>query len=397
MPADPSLGKTVVLIVAAGRGQRAGGTVPKQYRSLSGIPILRRAVLPFLDQPRIGIVRVVIAPEHRALYDSIIGDLPLGLAIDGGAERQESVRRGLEALATDAPGRVLIHDAARPLLPPEVIDRVLDALDTAPAALPVLPVVDTLKRGGKDGATTTVDRSDLWRAQTPQGFHFAPLLDAHRRAADEGVTVTDDTALMENDGHRVARVMGSERAMKITTAEDHSRAEALLAATLETRVGTGFDVHRLGDGTSVTLGGVTIPHSGALIGHSDADVALHALTDAILGALADGDIGTHFPPSDPQWKSASSDRFLADAIRRVVDRGGMVRHLDLTLICERPKVGPYREVMRARIAEICELPMERVSVKATTTERLGFTGRGEGIAAQAVATLALPREDEKSE
>ncbi|NQW11650.1 MAG: bifunctional 2-C-methyl-D-erythritol 4-phosphate cytidylyltransferase/2-C-methyl-D-erythritol 2,4-cyclodiphosphate synthase [Alphaproteobacteria bacterium] len=394
-----SAGKTVALIVAAGRGERAGGGMPKQYRPLAGVPMLRRAVRTFLGHPRIDAVRVVIAPEHHALYHAALDDLAsgsqsLGPAIDGGAERQESVRRGLEALADDPPSRVLIHDAARPLLPAAVIDRVLDALQVAAAALPVLPVVDTLKRATDTAAMTTVDRGNLWRAQTPQGFHFAPLLAAHRRAAAEGVEVTDDTALMERSGAVVARVAGSENAMKITTTEDHHRAEALLNASLEVRVGTGFDVHRLGPGSSVILAGVVIPHDGSLIGHSDADVALHALVDAILGALADGDIGAHFPPSDPQWRGAASDRFLADAVRRVAARGGVIRHLDLTLLCERPRIGPHRDAMRARIAAICGVPVSRVSVKATTTERLGFIGRGEGIAAQAVATLALPPEDE---
>jgi len=389
---------TIALIVAAGKGTRAGAGLPKQYRSLAGIPVLRRAVAAFAGHPRIDAVHVMIAEQHRALYEEAVAGLPVAAPVIGGKERQASVLNGLESLAGRAPDRVLVHDAARPLVPAAVIERVADALDTHPAALPVLAVADTLKRGDAGLAAGTVARDGLWRAQTPQGMRFAEILDAHRRAAREGVTVTDDAALMEWAGHPVALVAGSEDAMKITTAEDFAQAERLVAGTLETRVGTGFDVHRLGDKSpggvdGVALGGIVIPHDRALLGHSDADVALHALTDALLGALGDGDIGAHFPPSDPQWKGAASDRFLADACRRVREAGGRIRHLDLTVICERPKVGPHREAMRARIAEICGLSVARVSVKATTTERLGFPGRGEGIAAQAAATIALPAPD----
>lgn len=389
---------TVALIVAAGRGERAGGGLPKQYRSLAGIPVLRRAIGVFLQHPRVDAVRVMIAEEHRALYESATAGLDLGPTVIGGAERQASVLNGLESLADAAPDRVLIHDAARPMVPPVVIDRVLDALDDTPAALPVLAVADTLRRGADGVAAGTVSRDGLWRAQTPQGMLYPAILDAHRRAAAEDVTVTDDAALMEWAGHPVALVAGAEEAMKITTAEDFAMAERLIAGAMETRVGTGFDVHRLGEKTAggvdgVALGGIVIPHERALLGHSDADVGLHALTDALLGALGDGDIGAHFPPSDPQWKGAASDRFLADACRRVRDAGGTIRHLDLTVICERPKVGPHREAMRARIADICGVSVHRVSVKATTTERLGFPGRGEGIAAQAAATIALPARD----
>lgn len=390
---------TLALIVAAGRGERAGGGVPKQYRSLAGVPVLRRAVETFLRHPHVDGVRVMIAADHRALYDDATDGLALPDPVIGGDERQASVRNGLESLNGDAPERVLIHDAARPLVPPTVIDRVLDALDRAPAALPVLPVADTLKRGADGLVAGTVDRDGLWRAQTPQGMRYPDILEAHRRAAAEGMAVTDDVALMEWAGHPVALVAGAEDAMKITTAEDFAMAERLLAGTMETRVGTGFDVHRLGEKVAggvdgVALGGIVIPHDRALLGHSDADVGLHALTDALLGALGDGDIGAHFPPSDPQWKGAASDRFLADACRRVRDAGGAIRHLDLTVICERPKVGPHRDAMRARIAEICGLTTARVSVKATTTERLGFPGRGEGIAAQAAATIVLPAPEE---
>ncbi|GHD47449.1 bifunctional enzyme IspD/IspF [Thalassobaculum fulvum] len=381
--------KTIALIVAAGRGERAGGGLPKQYRPLAGVPVLRRSLQPFLAHPRIDAVRVVIADGHQDAYAAATAGLALLAPVTGGAERQDSVRRGLESLAGEAADAVLIHDAARPFVPAAMIDRVLDALADAPAALPVLPVVDTLKRGADGAVAETVPRDGLWRAQTPQGFRYAEILAAHRAAA-ASPPATDDAALAERAGLRVALVEGSEEAGKLTTAEDLARAEARLAAALETRVGTGFDVHRIGPGDAMMLGGVTVPADGGLVGHSDADVALHALTDAILGALADGDIGAHFPPSDPQWRGSASDRFLADAVRRVRERGGRIRHLDLTIVCERPKIGPHREAIRGRIAAICGVPVGRVSVKATTTERLGFTGRQEGVAAQAAATLALP-------
>lgn len=390
----------VVLIVAAGKGARAGGGLPKQYRSVAGLPILRRSVALFLAHPRVDQVRVVISEDHRAHYEAALSGIEcgrLGPPILGGLERQDSVRLGLEVLdqeaettGTASPDLVLIHDAARPFLPSEMVDRVLDALSTGPAALPVLPVIDTLKRGSDGTSSETVPRAGLMRAQTPQGFRFKGILDAHRSAAKHAHTVTDDAEIAERAGLPVTLVAGSEDAMKITTEEDFDRAERLFARPLETRVGTGFDVHRLGPGSGVILGGLTIPHDQALQGHSDADVALHAITDAILGAIGDGDIGAHFPPTDPKWKGASSDRFLADAVRRVGERGGVIRHLDLTILCERPKIGPHREALRASIAEICGVTVDRVSVKATTTERLGFTGRGEGIAAQAAATVALP-------
>jgi len=388
--------KTIALIVAAGRGERAGGGLPKQYRPLAGVPVLRRSLQPFLDHPRIDAVRVVIADGHQDAYAAAAAGLALLAPVAGGAERQDSVRRGLESLAGEAPDAVLIHDAARPFVPAAMIDRVLEALADAPAALPVLPVVDTLKRGADGAVAETVPRDGLWRAQTPQGFRYAEILAAHRVAAD-APPATDDAALAERAGLRVTLVEGSEEAAKLTTADDLARAEAQLATAYETRVGTGFDVHRIGPGDAMMLGGVAVPADGGLVGHSDADVALHALTDAILGALADGDIGAHFPPSDPQWRGAASDRFLSDAVRRVRERGGRIRHLDLTIICERPKIGPHREAIRARIAAICELPVGRVSVKATTTERLGFTGRQEGVAAQAAATLALPASETPNE
>ncbi len=382
--------KTCVLIVAAGRGERAGAGLPKQYRQLAGTPVLRRSVQAFIAHPAIAAVQVVIAAGDQERYDRAVGDLDLPPPIIGGAERQVSVRLGLEGLETQAPDCVLIHDAARPVVPPALIDRVVAALEEAPAALPVLPVVDTVRRGEAGLSLGTVPRVNLYRAQTPQGMRFSEILAAHRAAEEQDITVTDDAALMEWAGHPVRLVDGAEETMKITTTEDFRRAEADLRQALEIRVGTGFDVHRFGPGDGVTLGGVSIPHDQALTGHSDADVALHALTDAVLGAIGDGDIGSHFPPTDPQWRGAASDQFLSHAVDRVTDLGGEIRHLDLTLICERPKVGPVRDAIRERIAEICALPVARVSVKATTTERLGFTGRREGIAAQAAATVALP-------
>lgn len=393
--------QTLALIVAAGRGLRAGGALPKQYRSVAGVPMVRRTVERFLAHPRIDAVLVVIGDGQRALYEdamSGLSDARLLAPVTGGDERQASVLAGLSSVEPDGDDvaryrHVLIQDAARPFVPAEMIDRVLDGLETSEAVLPVLPVVDTLKRVGDGTVETTVDRAALVRAQTPQGFAYAAIVEAHRAARDSGRAVTDDAEIAEVAGLAVRVVQGSEDAMKITTEQDFTQAETRFAAPMETRVGTGFDVHRLGPGDGVILGGVTIPHDRALQGHSDADVALHALTDAVLGAIGDGDIGAHFPPSDAKWKGASSDRFMIDAIRRVTERGGRISHLDLTVLCERPKIGPHRDALRASIAGICGIDIGRVSVKATTTERLGFAGREEGIAAQAVATVLLPASD----
>lgn len=376
------------LVVAAGQGERAGGAVPKQYRRIAGEALVARAARALLDHPGIEAVAVVIAPGHEELYKAACGHLALLDPVIGGAERQDSVRLGLEALASRGPETVLIHDAARPFLSAGVIDGLLDALAHSSGALPVLAVVDTLKRGADDKIETTVDRAGLFRAQTPQAFRFAPILEAHRRYAGE--TLTDDAAIAEKAGLSVAAVAGDEALFKVTEPADFERAARHLALAYETRVGTGYDVHRLGEGKSVTLCGITIPHDQGLLGHSDADVALHALTDALLGAIADGDIGRHFPPSDPIWRGAASDQFLAHAADLLRARGGEIVNVDVTVICERPKIGPHRDTMRARIAEILVLPVARVSVKATTTERLGFTGRGEGIAAQAGAAVRLP-------
>ena len=382
----------IALIVAAGRGNRFGGEMPKQYLPLAGKPVLRHSVERFLAHPGVDAVRVVIHAADRDLYDAAVAGLDLLEPVGGGDERQDSVRLGLESLAEMEPDKVLIHDAARPFADDGLIARIVAALDGQAGAIPAVPVHDTLKRGADGLIAGTVDRSGLWRAQTPQGFRFAEILNAHHRFAGE--TLTDDAALAERAGFAVALVDGSEDNVKVTTPDDMIRAEAHLGAA-EYRTGTGFDVHRFGPGDQVTLCGVSVPHEATLSGHSDADVGLHALTDALFGAIGDGDIGSHFPPSDAQWRGADSALFLEAAGSRVAARGGTIVNVDVTLICERPKVGPHREAMRERIAEILSIAVERVSVKGTTTERLGFTGRGEGIAAQAAATVRLPAPEGK--
>jgi 2-C-methyl-D-erythritol 4-phosphate cytidylyltransferase/2-C-methyl-D-erythritol 2,4-cyclodiphosphate synthase len=384
----------IALIVAAGRGHRFGGEVPKQYLRLGGAAVLRHCQETFLAHPRVGKAQVVIHPDDRALYDTAVEGLGLPPPVHGGATRQDSVRLGLESLEKRAPDLVLIHDAARPFVDAGIVDRTLDALGDAPGAIAAVKVADTIKRAGKDDTVAgTVDRAALWRAQTPQGFRFREILTAHRAAAGKG-ELTDDAAVAERAGLSVALVPGSEDNFKVTTMDDLKRAERMLAARAgggETRVGTGFDVHRLGKKQDyVTLCGVRVPHDSGLIGHSDADVALHALTDAILGALGIGDIGSFFPPSDMRWKDADSAVFIRHAADQVTGRGGAIVHLDVTIICERPKVGPHRAAMASRVGEILGIDPSRVSVKATTTEELGFTGRREGIAAQAVATIRLP-------
>jgi 2-C-methyl-D-erythritol 4-phosphate cytidylyltransferase / 2-C-methyl-D-erythritol 2,4-cyclodiphosphate synthase len=378
-----------VLVVAAGKGERAGGAVPKQYAPLLGKPILRWTVEAFARHPRVTSVQVAIGPGQEQLYAAAIEGLDLLPPVIGGATRQESVRRGLEALAHAAPDMVLIQDAARPLVSERVVDAVIAALESgADGAVPLLAVADTLKRND-DGKWTTVPREGLHRAQTPQGFRFAKILRAHRHYAAQDVT--DDMALAELAGLHIAAVAGEDGNMKVTTPEDFALAEAHLRARLgESRTGMGYDVHRFAPGDHVWLCGIKVPHDHALEGHSDADAGLHALTDAILGAIGEGDIGQHFPPTDERWRGAPSWKFLDHAASLVRGKGGAITHCDVTIICERPKVGPYREAMRARIAEILKLDVSRVSVKATTTEGLGFEGRREGLAAQAVATVRLP-------
>ena len=367
--------RTIALLMAAGSGSRAGGSAPKQFAMLAGRPMLLHAhdaLAPHVDE-----VVVVAAADQ---LEAVRAMLPARV-VAGGASRRESVANGLAAIEAD---RVLVHDAARPLLPAAVIARVLAALDQADGAVPVIAVADTLLRD--DGAI--VPRAGLHRVQTPQGFRLEVLRAAHAAwPADE--EATDDAQMVRRLGGRVVLVQGDAMLDKVTYPEDFAAAEARVA--WETRSASGFDVHRLEAGEELWLGGVQIPHDRGLSGHSDADVALHALTDALLGTIAAGDIGTHFPPSDPQWRGASSDRFLAHAAELIAARGGRIDFVDLTIICEQPKIGPHRAAMTERIAAILRLTPERVSLKATTTERLGFTGRGEGIAAQAVATVSLPR------
>lgn len=380
---------TAALVMAAGRGSRFGGARPKQYAALAGLPVLRRTVKCYIAHPAIDFVAAVIHPEDKALYDAAVAGLDLLPPALGAETRQESVRNGLEALAELNPDIVLIHDAARPFLAPAVIDRVLHAISPGTGAIAALPVHDSLCRADDGVIASDVDRAGIWRAQTPQGFRYEEIRAAHAVATDG--CYTDDASVARGAGIAVAVVEGAEELFKITTADDLARADALLHQRADrSQVGMGFDVHRFGPGDSVHLGGISIPHNQGLSGHSDADVALHALTDAILGAVGAGDIGHHFPPSDPRWKGADSAIFLAEAARKVRDRDGQIGHVDLTIICERPKVGPHRDAMRARIAQILAVDVGSVSVKATTTERLGFTGRGEGIAAQAVATVWLP-------
>jgi len=379
----------VALIVASGRGQRFGAAArPKQYQPLAGRAVLRHCLERFRDHPRVGAVRAVIQPEDRALYDEATAGLDLLAPAAGGATRQESVRRGLESLRAAPPELVLIHDGVRPLLDASLIDRVLDGLADHAAVLPALPVTDTLKRVAEERVLGTVEREGLFRAQTPQGFRYREILDAHQRHA--GTAMTDDVALAEAAGLAVRVVPGDESNLKITAPDDLARAARLLGAGLVPRTGLGFDVHRLAPGDGLVLAGVRLPEPLRLIGHSDADVGLHAVTDALLGTLGAGDIGSHFPPSDPRWAGADSAFFLQHARQLVEGAGGRIEHVDLTLICERPRIGPHRPAMVARLGELLGLGPGRVSVKATTTEQLGFTGRGEGIAAQAVATVSLP-------
>lgn len=369
--------------------------LPKQYRPLAGRPVAAHSISALRGHPAVDSVLLVVAPgladEARAMLGEEAADV---LIVEGGASRRQSVANALEALASaeTPPARVLIHDSARPLLPAGVIDRLLTALSTgAAAAMPVLPVADTLVRAEGDEAGAVIDRAVLRRVQTPQAFDFEVVLAAHRSWSGE-LEPTDDAQMVRATGSAVRLVDGDPRLDKITWPGDHERMERELMAMMTTRTGLGFDVHRLVAGAPLWLCGVEIPHSHGLSGHSDADVAIHALVDAILGALAEGDIGSHFPPSDPQWRGARSGQFLAFAAERVRARGGIIDHVDVTIICEAPKIGPHRDAMRSALARIMDLPESRVSVKATTTERLGLTGRGEGIAAQALASLRLPEE-----
>ncbi|HEX8226160.1 MAG TPA: bifunctional 2-C-methyl-D-erythritol 4-phosphate cytidylyltransferase/2-C-methyl-D-erythritol 2,4-cyclodiphosphate synthase [Allosphingosinicella sp.] len=377
---------TAALIVAAGSGSRAGSGPPKQFRSLAGKAVLRHAYDALAGHPAIDEVRVVIGAGQEDAFGEALAGADPAAPLTGGAERSISVARGLEAVASD---RVLIHDAARPFCPPAVVDRLLGALDGHRGAVPVLFVADTLARGGATlGAP--IDRTDAVRVQTPQAFETSAIRAAY--AAWNGAIATDDATVARAAGIEVALVEGDEALAKLTWPSDFEEAERRLAARLVGRTGLGFDVHAFAPGDGLWLGGVHIPHARGLSGHSDADVALHAITDALLGAIGEGDIGDHFPPSDAQWRGADSSRFVEHARALVEGRGGRIDHVDVTLICEAPRIGPHRAAMRSRIAALLGLAETRVSVKATTTERLGFTGRGEGVAAQAVATVRVPED-----
>ncbi len=372
--------RSTAIIVAAGRGVRAGGDLPKQWRQVAGRTVLEHSLAVFEAHPRVDEIVLVVAPEDMSHVEARhLADRATIAA--GGATRSLSVLAGLEKATGDV---VLIHDAARCCVPSDVIDRVLDGLADAPGAAPALPVSDALWSGAAGKVTGLQDRTGLFRAQTPQGFHLDAIRAAH--AASDG-TAADDVAVARAAGLDVTIVEGDERNIKITLPGDFARAEQLLGAQMDIRTGNGFDVHRFGPGDHVMLCGVAVPFNRGLQGHSDADVGMHTVTDAIYGALAEGDIGTHFPPSDPQWKGAASEVFLAHACDLARSLGFEITHVDCTLICEAPKVGPHAAAMRAEMARIMALEVGRVSIKATTSERLGFTGRGEGIAAMATATL----------
>jgi 2-C-methyl-D-erythritol 4-phosphate cytidylyltransferase/2-C-methyl-D-erythritol 2,4-cyclodiphosphate synthase len=375
------------LIVAAGKGERLGGGTPKQYRSLAGKPVLRWAVEPFLRHPAIRDVRIVVGAGQQGAAAEALGELDVGAPIVGGAERADSVRAGLDAIKGDA---VLVHDAARPFCPAAVIDRLIASLEFFDGAAPVLPMDDTLARAS-DRLDEPVDRSGMVRIQTPQAFRLSALRNAYDRWS--GGTPTDETSVLRAAGFNVAAIEGDPSLEKLTTAADFRRAQERLAGLFVPRTGMGFDVHAFAGDGPVMLGGVSVPHARGLAGHSDADVVLHAITDALLGAAALGDIGQHFSPSDPQWKDAASDRFLSYAAQLLRGEGAIIDHVDCTVIAEAPKVGPYRDAMRSRIALILNLRETQVSIKATTSEGLGFTGRGEGIAAQAIASIRMPAND----
>lgn len=399
--------RIAALVVAAGKGERAGSGLPKQYRKLGGLTVLRRTLDALVASGIFDAAVVVTDPTHEVLYRNSIGDFPQETLVllppaKGGATRQESVRNGLEALASipgGPPETVMIHDAARPFVASDTIHALADCIASGgyDAAIAAVPVVDTLKRSADGISTvTTVQREGLWRAMTPQAFRFDTILDLHRRFSGQR-GMTDDAALAEAAGIPVKLVACNDDNFKITTASDFEKAAFMIRQNQMTRTGIGFDVHRFGPGDHVMLGGLAIPHTQGLEGHSDADVLLHAITDAILGAIAAGDIGSHFPPSDPQWKGASSDRFLRHAADLVRNKGGQIVSIDATVIGERPKVGPHRDEIASSVAAILDIPASRIGIKATTTERLGFTGRGEGLAAQAVATVTLPQEDDEVE
>jgi len=389
-------GRTFALIVAAGASRRMGGELSKPYVNLTGVPVLRRGIETFLSHPRIDGVRVVIKREDHPRYRRVTEGLTLFPSVMGGQTRQDSVRLGLESLVHRAPARVLIHDAARPLLTHALIDRVISALDSYPAVLPAVPVPDTLKRVEKERVTATLPRDGLFAAQTPQGFDFKAILAAHRHYTD--TLFTDDIALAEAAGIAIGVVPGERDNLKLTTPEDFAFMQKIADKAYETRIGFGVDAHPFAPHDSgkpvarrsVALCGVKIPHDQRLQGHSDADAGLHALVDALLGTIGAGDIGRHFPPDDPQWAGADSARFLLHTYQLLKAKGGDIVNIDITVICEKPHIAPYREQMAARVASLLKLAPERVNVKATTTEKMGFLGRGEGLMAQAAVAVRLP-------
>jgi len=382
-----------VVVVAAGRGTRAGGDRPKQFQPIGGAPMLRHSLAMLAEHPNVDVIQPVIGRDDGESFRLSALNVDTLAPVFGGTTRQASVRAGLEALVERNPEIVLVHDAARPFASPALVSRAIETAAKTGAAAPALPITDTVKTVDDNARVTgTLDRANLRAVQTPQAFAFGALLDAHRRAAAQGrEDFTDDAALAEWAGLPVTVFAGEAGNIKLTNPEDFMRAETTqLAALGDVRMGTGIDVHAFVPGDHITLGGIRIAHDRSLTGHSDADVILHALVDAILGALADGDIGVHFPPSDPQWRGASSDKFLRFALDRLKARGGRIAHIDINVVCESPRIGPHRDDMRARIAELAGIDATRVGVKATTSEKLGFTGRGEGIVAYATATVRLP-------
>jgi 2-C-methyl-D-erythritol 4-phosphate cytidylyltransferase/2-C-methyl-D-erythritol 2,4-cyclodiphosphate synthase len=383
------------VIVAAGTGSRAGGEKPKQYQVIGGRPVVWWALKSFCDHPSIAHIQPVIGAGQDDLFASATQGLTIDPPVIGGETRQESCRRGLEAIARHQETHILIHDAARPFVSADLISRVIAGLQQHQSAIPGLAIADTVKKAPFGTIERTIDRTGLWTVQTPQGFAFEAIRAAHEKAIETGQSsLTDDAAVAELAGLEVAIIPGDAENRKMTTAADLAEADRTLSASLndlpDIRTGFGIDIHPFADGDHVMLCGVSIPHTHKLAGHSDADAALHALTDAILGAIGEGDIGTHFPPSDPQWRGAASAQFLAFAAERVRVRGGRIDHLDLTIVCEAPKIGPHRDAIRGNIARLAGIDASRVAVKATTSEKLGFTGRSEGIVAYATATVRLP-------
>ena len=378
--------KIVALIVGAGRGHRFGSPLPKQYHLLNGTPIIRHTIQKFLKHPDVATVQTIIHPDDVELFRNATEGLDIADSISGGKCRQESVFLGLQHLANYNPTHVLIHDAARPFVNFALISRVIEGLNTYPAAIPALPITDTVKKAKNLKVVKTIPRNGLWTTQTPQGFNFINILEAHKRFA--GQSLTDDATLAENAGHELIIVEGCKRNVKITDYMDLENASKYRPMK-ETRTGLGYDVHAFGKGDCISLCGVQIAFNRGLIGHSDADVALHALTDALLGAIGAGDIGEHFPPDDKKWHGAPSYKFVHHAVSLITDRGGLIVNVDLTLICQEPKIGPHRKKMCLRLAEILSITRDRVSVKATTSEGLGFTGRNEGIAAHAIACVTF--------